>query len=166
MPQRPSFAREFSVEEALLYAAWLYGVESANRSERVRETIRQLDLASVAGARLATLSGGTLQRVYLGQAVVHRPPVLLLDEPTTGVDARHRAELRSLLGELAADRLLVVSTHQSEDVSLLADRVISLGDEEVVFDGTPAGFAGIEDGNVEDLRTHVEFAMSKMGASG
>lgn len=165
MPQRPSFAKDFSVEEALRYAAWLYGVPSAERPSRVADMLERLDLASVSKARLGTLSGGTLQRVHIGQAAIHKPPVLLLDEPTTGVDAKHRAELRALLAELAVGRLLIMSTHLSDDIALLARQVVALHSGRVAFEGDTDALESYVSDDRGDRRSRIDAALTALGDS-
>lgn len=141
VPQRPEFIATFTVEEAVAYAAWLHRVPRRRRSAHVGKALAATGLEPWHGRRLKTLSGGTLQRVFIAQAVVHEPRVLLLDEATVGVDAEHRVGLRALISELASDRVVLLSTHQTEDLEFLADRIVVLGAGAVVFDGSPAALA-------------------------
>ena len=138
LPQEPGALGHLTVAEAVEYAAWLKRVPARERPHRVTAALVDLDLVDRARDRLSRLSGGTRQRAYIAQAVVHRPDVLLLDEPSTAVDAEHRVELRRTLRRLAAGRLVVLSSHLTEDVELLADRVCALHDGSVAFEGTPA----------------------------
>jgi ABC-2 type transport system ATP-binding protein len=137
LAQDPQQHAHLQVDEAVAYAAWLKGMGASERRLRVQEALSEVDLTLWSGHKLAELSGGTRRRVHLAQALVHRPSVLLLDEPTTGVDAEHRVEFRGLLRRIAADRLVVLSTHLTEDIELLADRVVVLDAGRVAFDGTP-----------------------------
>jgi ABC-2 type transport system ATP-binding protein len=143
LPQDPEPLAHLRVDEAIVYAAWLKGVPRRERAARVDEMLEALDLTAVSSSRLRTLSGGTRQRAHLAQAMVHRPRVLLLDEPSTGVDAEHRVDLRATLRRLALGRLVVMSTHLTEDIELLADRVLALESGRVRFDGTPAELADL-----------------------
>jgi ABC-2 type transport system ATP-binding protein len=143
LPQEPTGLGHLTVAEAVVYAAWLKRVPRRVRTALVSDALEELDLVEHADDRLSRLSGGTRQRAYIAQAVVHRPAVLLLDEPSTAVDAEHRVELRRTLRRLARGRLVVLSTHLTEDVELLADRVLALDDGRVAFDGTPAELVAI-----------------------
>ncbi len=143
LPQDPEALSHLRVHEAVEYAAWLKRVPRRERADRVTAALVDLDLVGRAGDRLGALSGGTRQRAHIAQAVVHRPSVLLLDEPSTGVDAEHRVELRQVLRRLAAGRLVVLSTHLTEDIELLADRVVALDAGRVRFDGTPNELAAL-----------------------
>ena len=163
LPQSPVFSLDFTVLEALRYAAWLREVPVGDRADRVTEMVDRLDLAAVASSRLGTLSGGTRQRAYIGQAVIHRPLVVLLDEPTTGVDSVHRVELRDLLRDLAADRLLVMSTHLTEDIELLATRVVAMREGTVEFDGSPQALAALADDAPEDSARRIELGLRALG---
>ncbi|WP_314244023.1 ABC transporter ATP-binding protein [Streptomyces sp. DSM 40907] len=137
LPQAPDFPGHFTVREAVTYAAWLRGVPRSRRAEAIQRVVEELHLTAVADARLRSLSGGNRQRAHIAQAVVHEPGVLLLDEPTTGIDVEHRIELRTYLARMSSTRCVVLSTHHTEDVELLAGRVVSLREGRVVFDGTP-----------------------------
>jgi ABC-2 type transport system ATP-binding protein len=137
LAQEPTHHGHLTVTEALAYAAWLKGMPGDQRDRAVAEVVDDLDLRGWADRRVRELSGGTRRRAHLGQAIVHRPAVLLLDEPTNGIDAEHRLEFRALLRRVAGDRLIVMSTHVTEDVELLADRVVVLSAGTLTFDGTP-----------------------------
>jgi ABC-2 type transport system ATP-binding protein len=138
VPQADSLDLGLRVGGAIEYAAWLKGVPRAARAERVRQALEALDLVVHQDKQIRKLSGGTRQRVAIAQAVVHDPRLLILDEPTTGVDAEHRVELRNLLRHISTNRFVVMSTHLTEDLELLADRVLVLADGTIRFDGPPA----------------------------
>ena len=151
LSQDPRQHGHLRVGEAVEYAAWLKGMPRQTRTTRVLEALDAVDLSRWKERRLGELSGGTRRRVHLAQALVHGPGVLLLDEPTTGVDAEHRVEFRALLRRVATGRLVILSTHLTEDIELLAERVIVLDHGRVAFDGTPEGLTdmGNKEGNKE-----------------
>jgi ABC-2 type transport system ATP-binding protein len=138
VPQRADFPDTFTVAEAVTYAAWLHRVPKNDTRDAVLHAMEVVGLSASAGLPLRQASGGTLQRVFIAQAVVHRPRLLILDEATVGVDAEQRVALRELLSELAVDRAVLLSTHLTEDLELLADRVLALGAGSVTFDGSAA----------------------------
>jgi ABC-2 type transport system ATP-binding protein len=143
LPQDPAYHEHLRVREAILYAAWLHRIGRFERERAVDRALGELDLWEVADRRLRHLSGGTRRRVYIAQALVHQPHVLLLDEPTVGLDPEHRVELRRLIRRLADGRLVLLTTHLTEDVELLPDRVVALVDGSVRFDGTPGELLAI-----------------------
>jgi ABC-2 type transport system ATP-binding protein len=138
LPQEPHDLAHLTVVEACRYAAWLKGVPRRRRRGAVEEVIERLALGEVRRQKLAELSGGTRRRAYLAQAVVHSPSVVLLDEPTAGLDADHRQQVWESLHTASASSLVFYSTHIAEDIRRHADRVISLRDSRLSFDGTPA----------------------------
>jgi len=116
---------------------------------RRREVFLALDrvgLAARAGDRVATLSGGMRQRLALAQAIVGTPPLIVLDEPSTGFDPAQRLELRTLLSELARRSTIVVSTHQTDDAAVCSDVVFVLDGGELRFSGTPSQLADLARG--------------------
>lgn len=164
LPQDPSFLEHLSVREAVLYAAWLHRVAPSEREAAVDRALAELDLRDVARRRLRRLSRGTRRRAYVAQALVHRPRVLLLDEPTVGLDPEHRVDLRRLIRRLAVGRLVLLTTHLTEDVELLPDRVLALVDGTVRFEGTPDALISIAgEGGVDGDERPVERALRIVG---
>ncbi|MFJ1565606.1 ABC transporter ATP-binding protein [Streptomyces erythrochromogenes] len=166
LPQAPDFPGHFTVHEAITYSAWLRSVPRGRRAETVQRVVDDLNLTDVADARLASLSGGNRQRAHIAQAVVHEPAVLLLDEPTTGIDVEHRIELRGYLARLGRTRCVVLSTHHTEDIELLADRVVSLREGRVVFDGTPAELVARAGAGAGQAARSVERALNDLSSGG
>jgi ABC-2 type transport system ATP-binding protein len=140
MPQALELPSDARVAEAVAYCGWLRGMPSAAVRERAREVLADVGLADRSGDRLRTLSGGMVRRVALAQALVSKPDILLLDEPTTGLDPEQRAVLRELLDRLPRDCVTVVSSHVMEDLEKLADRVVVLDAGEIAHTGSLAEF--------------------------
>jgi ABC-2 type transport system ATP-binding protein len=105
------------------------------RTREVRRVLALVGLGDLAGKRVSKLSGGQRRRVGLAQALLGEPRLLVLDEPTTGLDPAQRAELRRTLSVVASDAAVLLSTHQTEDVAALCERVVVLVDGSVRFDG-------------------------------
>jgi ABC-2 type transport system ATP-binding protein len=165
LPQDPYFPGHFTAGEAISYAAWLQKIDRRTRTRAVAGIADRLGLAPHLGERLSALSGGTRQRVFLAQALVHGPELVILDEPTTGLDAERRVDFRRLLRELATDgTTIVLSTHLTEDVELLPDQVIALRGGRVVFDGSPFELAALGAGHRDDVRA-VEVALRTLSGA-
>lgn len=128
------------------------------RHQEVRRVLGLVDLADLAGKRVAKLSGGQRRRVGLAQALLGRPRMLVLDEPTTGLDPAQRAALRRTLSVVAHDATVLLATHQTEDVAALCERVVVLADGVVRFDGTVVDFVATAAGQVWHTDVAVETA--------
>jgi|TARA_B110000259_G_scaffold167689_1_gene196213 ABC-2 type transport system ATP-binding protein len=115
-------------------ARGLTGVERANRLE---QTITVMSLQEVLGQRIETLSKGFKRRVGLAQAILHDPDVLILDEPTDGLDPNQKHQVRKMIKGLSADKIVIVSTHNLEEVTAVCNRAMVLAKGRVVSDGTP-----------------------------
>ncbi len=136
LPQELGFPRGFSAFSFVDYMAVLKEWSDADRRHaEVRRVLAQVDLDSLASKKIRALSGGQRRRVALAQALLGEPELLILDEPTTGLDPEQRASLRRVLAESARTSTLVVSTHQTEDVAALCERVIVLDSGQVRFNG-------------------------------
>lgn len=134
LAQEPDFPRECTVAEAVAYAAWLRRIDGPVAAA-VDRTLHMLDLGEVGGKPLRVLSGGVRQRVFLAQAMVHQPALLVLDEPTVGLDLVHAAEMRSHVAQLADTRCVVLATHMIDDIVGLDARLLILRDGAIAFDG-------------------------------
>lgn len=149
LPQEPGFYRNFTCFDFVDYLAILK--EHTDRTARHGEVRRVLDLTGLsdkATTKVRKLSGGMRRRLALAQTLLGSPGFLILDEPTAGLDPELRFKFRELVTELAADRTVLLSTHQTEDVAAICDRVIVLDGGTVKFDGTPPDLAHVAAGKV------------------
>ena len=136
LPQRFSVMGSASCLRNVTYAAWAQGVAPGECEDRAVAALEVVGLADLKDKRARTLSGGQRQRLGIACATAHEPRVLLLDEPTVGLDPVQRAEIRAHLRATAQDRTVVISSHIVEDLERTADRLLVLREGLVVFDGT------------------------------
>jgi ABC-2 type transport system ATP-binding protein len=161
LPQEPGFHRQFTAFEFVDYVAILKEfTDRRARHDEVRRVLALVGLESVMNRRIRALSGGMRRRVAIAQALLGSPDLLLLDEPTAGLDPEQRLRFRELLGRESNRAGVVLSTHQTDDVAALCQRVIVLLSGHVRFDGTPASLAAIANGRVwlareRDLRAEL-----------
>lgn len=141
LPQHLGYYPRFRLREFVAYAAWLKQVPKADMADRVREVLEQVDLLDRQDLRMRALSGGMLRRAGVAAALVHRPRLLLLDEPSVGLDPAQRVELRSLIRELRTTTSVLLSTHLLDDVSAACENVIVLSEGMVLFSGSAAELA-------------------------
>jgi ABC-2 type transport system ATP-binding protein len=136
----PSYG-EMSVRRFLDFVADLRALAGAQRAARLKHVIEHLQLGAVLEQTIDTLSKGFRRRVGLAQAIVHDPPVLILDEPTDGLDPNQKHEVRTLINDMAHDKIIVISTHILEEVDAVCTRAIIISRGRIVADDTPAGLA-------------------------
>jgi ABC-2 type transport system ATP-binding protein len=137
LPQNLGYYPGFTVAEFVEYFALLKDMPPARVPRAVATAVERVDLSSKARAKLRTLSGGMLRRVGIAQAIVNDPELLLLDEPTAGLDPEQRVAFRALLRDLGLRATVVVSTHLVEDVGAACSDVALMDDGKIVFHGTP-----------------------------
>ncbi|MEU4802299.1 ATP-binding cassette domain-containing protein [Actinosynnema sp. NPDC023587] len=142
LPQTFTLPGNLTVAELLTLAAWQRLVPRRERASAVAEALAAVDLTGRKDTKVAKLSGGMHRRVGIAQAIVNRPDVVLLDEPTAGLDPRQRRGLRDLVRAVADQRTVVLSTHLTEDVAAMADRVAVLDEGRIRFTGTVDEFTG------------------------
>ena len=149
LPQELGYPRGFSAYGFLDYMAVLKEWDDpAQRRAEVRRVLEQVDLGDRATKRIRALSGGQRRRVGLAQALLGTPELLVLDEPTTGLDPEQRVSLRHVLAEVGRAATVVVATHQTEDVAALCERVVVLDSGAVRFDGAVRDLVATADGRV------------------
>ena len=152
LPQDAGLPGGLSPREYLGYFAALYELPVEIRRERVENLLSEVGLAEKAGDKIKTLSGGMRQRVAVARTLLRLPSVIIVDEPTVGLDPRERIRFRNLLGRLARDRIVLFSTHVVEDVAVACDRVLVLSTGRLVFDGAPSDLADAAQGRVWECR--------------
>jgi ABC-2 type transport system ATP-binding protein len=147
LPESAPAYGEMTVEEFLAFIAEVRGFRSREaRDEKVARALALTHLESVRTQTIETLSKGYKQRVGFAQALLHNPPVLILDEPTDGLDPNQKNEVRALIKNLAAEKAVILSTHILEEVEAICTRVIIISQGKVVVDETPAQFRARQPG--------------------
>jgi ABC-2 type transport system ATP-binding protein len=137
LPETPPLYPDMTVSEYLDFVAKVKGVPSADRRERIRQVMERVRITDMAGRLCAKLSKGYRQRVGLAQAIIHNPDVLILDEPTAGLDPKQIIETRNLIKGLAGDHTIVLSTHILPEVSQTCERVVIINKGRVVAEDSP-----------------------------
>lgn len=149
MPQEPGFHRNFTAFEFVDYVAILKEMTDRRaRHAEVGRVMNSVGLQDVADRKIKALSGGMRRRVALAQALLKGPEMLILDEPTAGLDPEQRLRFRETMSHTGEDRAIVLSTHQTEDVAALCPRVIVMNHGVALFSGTPRELAEVARGSV------------------
>ncbi len=149
LPQELGYHRHFTVAGFLDYVAILKEIlDRRTRAAEVARVLAATGLERSARRRIRTLSGGFRKRLGIAQALLGRPQVLILDEPTAGLDTEQRLRFRELLSNLPGDPVIVLSTHQVDDIAAICPNVAVLLDGQIRFTGTPAQLAGVAAGQV------------------
>jgi ABC-2 type transport system ATP-binding protein len=138
LPEGAPLYGEMTVAGFLGFVADVRRLSGPRRRARLDEVVARLALGPVLGQAIATLSKGFRRRVGLAQAILHDPPVLILDEPTDGLDPNQKHEVRRLIDEMRSDKTLIVSTHILEEVHAVCSRAIIIADGRLCADATPA----------------------------
>jgi len=151
LPQEFGFFGNLTAFEMLDYIAAMKGVPRNQRKTAIESALVSVGLEDHARQRILTYSGGMKQRLGIAQALLGNPALLIVDEPTSGLDPEERIRFRGIMGQLGAQRTVLLSTHIVADIEASCDRVAVLQKGRLVFNGTPAGLASYAQGMVWDV---------------
>lgn len=137
LPEGAPCYGDMTVRSFLEFIAEVRGFRRAEKAQRVQRAVEQVELENVLEQSIETLSKGFKRRVGLAQAILHDPKVLILDEPTDGLDPNQKHQVRKLIQSLAADKIVIISTHILEEVSAVCTRAVVIAGGKLLADGTP-----------------------------
>jgi ABC-type multidrug transport system ATPase subunit len=146
LPQHFGYYPGFTVREFVSYVAWLKQIPKAHTAAAVLRAVEEVGLADRIDTKIRKLSGGMIRRVGIAQAIVNSPELLLLDEPTAGLDPEQRVDFRALLRRLGESSTVLVSTHLVEDVAAACSEVTLIEAGRIAFRGTTDALAGLGEG--------------------
>ena len=136
LPQDFGYYPEFTAMDFLLYMAALKGLPKRSAKRRANELLELVGLQDMGRKKIKTFSGGMKQRLGIAQALLNDPKLLILDEPTAGLDPKERVRFRSLIGQLGKDSIVLLSTHIVSDIEHIADEVLMMKDGNLIYHGT------------------------------
>lgn len=136
MPQSPKFYKNYTAEEFLKYIAALKGIKSG-LNEKIGELLEFVNLSGSRKTKIGAFSGGMVQRMGIAQALINDPEILILDEPTAGLDPKERIRFRNLVSEISANRTVLLATHIVPDIEYIANKVILLHEGKLCRHDTP-----------------------------
>jgi ABC-2 type transport system ATP-binding protein len=144
LPQDFGYYPEFTGEDFLLYMAALKGIAKLQAKRRAAELLQMVSLQDVAKKKIKTYSGGMKQRLGIAQALLNHPKLLILDEPTAGLDPKERVRFRNLIESLGNESIVLLSTHIVSDIEHIADRVIMIRDGQLIYNESAANTSDLE----------------------
>ena len=151
LPESAPSYRQMIVEDYLKFIAEIRGFRGKEAKERVESVIEKAKLQKVARKTIETLSKGYRQRTCFAQAIIHDPQVLIMDEPTDGLDPNQKYTVRQMIKEMASEKAIVISTHILEEVDAVCTRAIVIADGEIKADGTPAQLKAMDESGRLDV---------------
>lgn len=151
LPQEFGYYPNYTPTRFLQYGAALQCIPRREAAGRITELLELVGLCDAAHKKMKQFSGGMLQRTGIAMALLNNPKLLILDEPTAGLDPRERVRFRNLIHSLAADRIVILSTHIVSDIETIADRIVMLRDHRLYQCDTPANICAAFRGKVFDV---------------
>ena len=158
LPQDFGYYPGYTAMEFLMYIAALKGIPKRMAKRRAAELLEVVGLSQEAGKKIKTFSGGMKQRVGIAQALLNNPKIVILDEPTAGLDPKERVRFRNLISDYAEDKIVILSTHIVSDIEAIADEVLLIKKGRFVMQGTVPELTRRADGKVWELSVSQEEA--------
>lgn len=156
MPQQQNIYPRFTVERFLMYMAGLKGLGSSEARTETDRLLEMVNLTADRKKRLGELSGGMKQRALLAQALLGKPEIIILDEPTAGVDPKERIQMRNIISQVGFSCIIMIATHVVPDVQFIAKEILLLGKGQIIDSGTPTALQGKMEGKVYEITTDEE----------
>lgn len=157
LPQSFGYYPNFTAKEFLMYLASLKGLAKAKAKARTEELLELVNLTHEAKKKIKTFSGGMKQRLGIAQALLNNPKILILDEPTAGLDPKERVKFRNMISRLGSERIVLLSTHIVSDVEYIADEIFVMKDGVILHQGTGPEILSVLEGKVYECRIPEEF---------
>lgn len=155
LPQEFGYYKNKSPRQFLFYLSALKGIDPKVAKDRIDELIKLVGLGNVADKKMRKFSGGMIQRVGIAQAMLNNPEILILDEPTAGLDPKERVRFRNLITELSREKIVIFSTHIVSDIESIANEIIMIKNKEILYKGTIKNICKTIDGMIYE--TEVDY---------
>lgn len=157
LPQKFGYYRNYTPRQFLKYMAALKGLDASYAGHRIELLMEMVALSDAVDKKMKKFSGGMLQRVGIAQALLNAPRILILDEPTAGLDPKERVRFRNMLHSLLDERIVILSTHIVSDIEIIANQVIMLKNHKVLCCSTPEKICRRLDGKIYEVPfgTHI-----------
>ena len=151
LPQHFGYYPDFSAYDFLRYVSALKGLDEKAAHKKSKELLEAVDLSRESKHKIKTFSGGMKQRLGIAQAMLNDPRILILDEPTAGLDPKERIRIRNLISEVAKDKIVIIATHVVTDVEFIAKEIVMLSNGKIIRSGSPSKLLKELDGKVWNI---------------
>lgn len=158
LPQKAGYYKNYTAEEFLYFLGVLKNVDKKQICERIDTLLQLVELSNVKKKKIGFFSGGMIQRLLIAGVLINQPKIIILDEPTTGLDPKERIRLKNIISRISRDKIIILSTHITSEIEFIANKIIMIKDRKVLYHDSVSNIVSLVNGKIFETCVNTKIA--------